>query len=120
MLERGWVENEDHGSNVFDLKWSIKNSELDHMALWPGQIVNHFDAAACLTTKMGLCMRVRQLAWFEPADHRRFYPRCYALHDRDDKPAFLQVGAAAHHTCGSAVSTCVMYAQKCNFVAGRL
>lgn len=91
LLSRGWVENPEHNSNIFDLKWSIKNSEIDHSALWTGQMVNHFDDAACITTKIGLCMRLRQLQWFESADYRKFYPRAYALHELTDKQAFLQV-----------------------------
>jgi hypothetical protein len=39
------------------------------------QVVNHFGRAACITTKVGLCHALRELAWHDEADHRAFYPR---------------------------------------------
>ncbi len=56
------------------------------------QVVNHFSKASCITTKVGLCKTVRDLAWYETADHRDFYPRCVmaALNKCSQNPLTMQ------------------------------
>ena len=27
LLQRGWIENPDHSSNIFDFKWTVKSDE---------------------------------------------------------------------------------------------
>lgn len=49
--------------------------DIAHEQLWPGQTVNHFKNAQCLTTKHGLCHTVREMVWWEAADAAAFYPR---------------------------------------------
>jgi hypothetical protein len=33
LLDRGWVENTDKDSNIFDLKWTLKTKDIDHNSL---------------------------------------------------------------------------------------
>ena len=30
LRKRGWVENKDHSSPCFDLKWTLKSKDIDH------------------------------------------------------------------------------------------
>jgi tubulin monoglycylase TTLL3/8 len=69
------VENPDHDSGNFDLKWSIKCSELGHAELWASQVVNGFVRCGCLTTKVGLTRTLRELAWCDSANADTFFPR---------------------------------------------
>ena len=56
LLKRGWHENKDRNSEVFDLKFLIKRSELyKEGTLYDFQTVNHYPECGVLTTKVGLC-----------------------------------------------------------------
>ena len=52
LLDRGWVQNPEHNSIHFDLKWAVSSLDIDFKALWGGQVVNHFGKATCITTKV--------------------------------------------------------------------
>jgi len=91
LLQRGWLENPDHNSAFFDLKWAVRSVDIDHAALLAGQIVNHFVMGVRLTTKVGLLYCLRETSWFVDADCHSFFPRSYDLSQAGDRDAFLQV-----------------------------
>ncbi|KAG2454764.1 hypothetical protein HYH02_000599 [Chlamydomonas schloesseri] len=90
LVARGWYENPEHNSPFFDYKWSSNPLDIAHEQLWPGQTVNHFKNAQCLTTKHGLCHTVREMVWWEAADAATFYPRAYDISDEANRREFLQ------------------------------
>ena len=82
LVERGWREHREDESMIFDLKWTVKTSDIPFKALDREQIVNHFARNGCVTTKVGLTRNLRNLKWFEDVDMDAFFPRSYDLHDQ--------------------------------------
>jgi tubulin monoglycylase TTLL3/8 len=52
-------------------------------------VVNHYCRAGSFTTKVGLCVNLRNVAWFDNANSLTFFPRCYKLSMDDEKSAFI-------------------------------
>jgi len=90
LKKRGWVENKDASSPCFDLKWVLKSKDIDHNTLSDTQLVNHFNKAAAITTKVGLCHNLKNLIWFNNVDIDTFYPRCFDLAMQEDLDDFVQ------------------------------
>jgi len=88
--KRGWIQNPDPKSRCFDLRWTIKSKEHDIKYLEDFQLVNHFEKNASITTKVGLCRNLRNIAWFSNADMNAFYPKCYDLSDEKDYEDFIE------------------------------
>nr|XP_020838576.1 protein monoglycylase TTLL8 isoform X5 [Phascolarctos cinereus]XP_020838578.1 protein monoglycylase TTLL8 isoform X5 [Phascolarctos cinereus] len=52
-------------------------------------MLNHYGKTASFTTKIGLCMNMRNLPWYVPANPHSFFPRCYGLCSDGEKQEFL-------------------------------
>jgi len=107
--KRGWIQNPDPKSRCFDLRWTIKSKEHDIKYLEDFQLVNHFEKNASITTKVGLCRNLRNIAWFSNADMDAFYPKCYDLSDEKDYEDFIE-----EFKYNKAESILKLYARLCN------
>lgn len=91
LLKRGWAENKDahhNESTIFNLKWTLKASNIDQSSLRRHQIVNHFQNARTITTKEGLQRTLRYSRWYAK-DMDTYYPRTYDLFQDQELDEFL-------------------------------
>ena len=84
LKERGWFENPDRNSPVFDLKFAIKQSEVCNSEIQDYQIVNHFLKNNLITTKVGLCHSLKNLVWWNNVEIDSFFPKCFDLTEGEE------------------------------------
>ncbi|XP_071082445.1 tubulin tyrosine ligase 3-like isoform X3 [Haliotis cracherodii] len=69
--------------------WVLKRDVIDYRFLSKEQMVNHYCKAGSFTTKVGLCVNMKNVPWYDNADPDMFFPRCYRLSQEEDKAAFI-------------------------------
>ena len=86
LVERGWYENPDKESPVFDFKFAIKSD--NPAELKDFQITNHFMKNNVITTKVGLCHSLKNLIWWNNVEVDSFFPMCFDLTDGSELEDF--------------------------------
>jgi hypothetical protein len=89
LIGRGWVFNPDPLSPFFDLKWTLRSSDIGLESLQPWQLTNHFLKNIALTTKVGLLKSLRQLVWQADISPDDIIPRGYDLTNGSELHAFV-------------------------------
>uniref|UniRef100_A0A8C5RKP5 Uncharacterized protein n=1 Tax=Laticauda laticaudata TaxID=8630 RepID=A0A8C5RKP5_LATLA len=69
--------------------WTTKKDAVDYYTLHIDQILNHYSRTGAFTTKIGLCLHLRNLPWYVSVNPNSFFPRCYAICIQDEKSAFI-------------------------------
>ncbi|XP_070610827.1 protein monoglycylase TTLL8 [Erythrolamprus reginae] len=69
--------------------WTTKKDAVDYYSLHIDQMLNHYSRTGSFTTKIGLCLHLRNLPWYVSVNPNSFFPRCYAICIEDEKTAFI-------------------------------
>ncbi|XP_039368566.1 protein monoglycylase TTLL8 isoform X7 [Mauremys reevesii] len=70
--------------------WTIKKDAINYHNLHCDQMLNHYAKTGSFTTKIGLCLNLRNLPWYVPANPNTFFPRCYGIYMDDEKHDFIE------------------------------
>uniref|UniRef100_A0A2K6QXD8 Tubulin tyrosine ligase like 8 n=1 Tax=Rhinopithecus roxellana TaxID=61622 RepID=A0A2K6QXD8_RHIRO len=93
------------------LLWTIKRDAIDYHSLTCDQMLNHYAKTASFTTKIGLCVNMRSLPWYVPANPDSFFPRCYSLCTESEQQEFLE---DFRRTMASSILKWVVSHQSCS------
>ncbi|XP_070803359.1 protein monoglycylase TTLL8 [Pituophis catenifer annectens] len=69
--------------------WTTKKDAVDYYTLHIDQMLNHYSRTGSFTTKIGLCLHLRNLPWYVSVNPNSFFPRCYAICINEEKSAFI-------------------------------
>jgi tubulin monoglycylase TTLL3/8 len=89
LKRRGWHENLTQTSTAFHLRWVFSDAESVYKTLKPGQLFNHFPNNRELTTKSGLCKRMRAVDTYG-VNVDTFFPRCFDIGEQAQLEEFVQ------------------------------
>lgn len=93
LMRRGWVENTcggGPGAALYDLKWTLHDSEVGYASLRKGQMVNHFERNHELTTKGNFCRSLYgNMAWECDRDAHGCVPASFDVSDPGEWDAFV-------------------------------
>jgi tubulin monoglycylase TTLL3/8 len=89
LIQRGWFYNPDALSPFFDLKWTLRSSDIGLDSLQPWQLTNHFLKNIAITTKAGLIKCLQQLVWHADVCPDDIIPRAYDLSSLLELHAFV-------------------------------
>lgn len=91
LLERGWVENEDRASSVWEFKYALWQKDIGELGeLDESQVVNYFARNSELCSKNGLCNNLYSCCTLGQVDVDSFYPRCYDLSSSTQADHFIE------------------------------
>ncbi|XP_045690709.1 protein monoglycylase TTLL8 [Phyllostomus hastatus] len=90
--------------------WTIKKDAVDYHSLSGDQALNHYGKTASFTTKIGLCLNMRNLPWYVQDNPETFFPRCYGLCSDSEKQEFLD---DFRRTAASSILKWVVSQQHC-------
>ncbi|KYO47491.1 protein monoglycylase TTLL8 isoform A [Alligator mississippiensis] len=69
--------------------WTIKKDAVNYRDLHFDQMLNHYARTGSFTTKIGLCLNLRNLPWYVQANPNTFFPRCYGICMDVEKQDFI-------------------------------
>lgn len=91
LVARGWVENEDKGSPLWNFKYALWQRDIGELGeLDETQVVNYFARNSELTSKVGLCNSLYNCCTLDRVDVDSFYPRCYDLTSGVQVESFIE------------------------------
>eukprot|EP00440_Ansanella_granifera_P059211 gb/GFBE01064184.1/.p1 GENE.gb/GFBE01064184.1/~~gb/GFBE01064184.1/.p1 ORF type:complete len:820 (+),score=197.24 gb/GFBE01064184.1/:1-2460(+) len=78
LVSRGWTENEDRESRLWDFRYALWQRDLGELnELDDAQVVNYFARNSELTSKVGLCNSLYGCCTLDRVDVNSFFPRCF-------------------------------------------
>lgn len=91
LLDRGWVENEDKTSRLWDFKYALWQRDIGELGeLDDAQVVNYYARNSELTSKAGLCNNLYSCCTLDRVDVDSFFPRCYDLTSQTQVEHFVE------------------------------
>ncbi|XP_068787357.1 protein monoglycylase TTLL8 [Struthio camelus] len=72
------------------LFWTVRRDAINCHELHCDQMLNHYAKTGSFTTKIGLCLNLRNLPWYAQANPHTFFPRCYGICMEDEKQDFIE------------------------------
>eukprot|EP00927_Polykrikos_kofoidii_P061652 TRINITY_DN56488_c0_g1_i1.p1 TRINITY_DN56488_c0_g1~~TRINITY_DN56488_c0_g1_i1.p1 ORF type:complete len:902 (+),score=145.78 TRINITY_DN56488_c0_g1_i1:46-2706(+) len=100
LTARGWVENTDLSSPLWNLKYSLLQKDLGEPGeLDERQVVNFFGRNSEITAKYGLCNNLYGWTTSEGVDVNTFMPRVYDLTSPSQVECFIQDFKATSCQC---------------------